>query len=138
VRIGAAGADELLCGAAGAEQQYRHRGCAGGTRPQRVVAEQAVRKARTAQGDDQQTPLNERNRARHGFQSIQGEDQGYENQDGDACRFCDIQQIHRRGVTPDASIHPEPMEGDACNGHKACGHSKDSGRLQGEHGVAQA
>ena len=113
VRIGAAGANELLRGIAGAHEQHRECGRATGLRQQPVVAQHPIGKARAAQAHDQQTPLDEGHRARDEVEPVQGEGQGQKDQNRDGCRLRYVEQIDRRGVAPDTPIHAKQMKRDA-------------------------
>ena len=116
MRIGAAGANELLRGVAGAHQQHRNCGCAAGPRQQPVVAQQPIGKARAAKAHDQQAPLDEGHRARDEVEPVEGEGQCQEDEDGDGNRLRYVEQVDRRGITPDPAIHAKQMERDAGDG----------------------
>ena len=112
-RDGAAhGADEALGRIPRPHQEHRHGQGIPPLQhmPQISVMEQAIGDARSAQQKDQHEPVDQQSRARIAREPVGQEQDGEEDENGDADGPRDCQEIGERGIAPDTAVEAGEQE----------------------------
>ncbi len=127
-------ADELLGRIADAEQEHRDglRSPRSGEKTRRMMAQETIGKARPAEHDDQEAPLNHRHRTRQRLQSVDQEQQREEQQDRQGRCLGNVGQVVHRGIAPEAPIHPEEEECRQCDDDERGDHGSDRLPIHGK------